>query len=174
MAMGTDVLRRFRFDERFQLYFEEADLMRRLRMSGLSIVYSPEAVCRHLFAQSSAGEETSDSLYAASETLFFEKWGGARLIQALSRISRRSQHDEEPFEMLAQPLVRLSGEAANILLEVSPLADFRSAAGHFPRAREVVIPAEILATYRYRELFLREVELDTGRTGRRWVFSKCV
>ena len=48
------------WDERYFLYSEETDYLRRVREAGLRISYAPEAVVRH----SGGGSGTSDSLYA--------------------------------------------------------------------------------------------------------------
>lgn len=48
------------WDERYFLYFEETDFMRRVRESGFLIRYDPAAVVRHVMG----GSGTSDGLYA--------------------------------------------------------------------------------------------------------------
>ncbi|MEA2342195.1 MAG: hypothetical protein QOF63_364, partial [Thermoanaerobaculia bacterium] len=62
------------FDERFPLYFEENDFLRRVKGD---IVYVPSARCRHLYNQSAAGSAEAASQYARSELLYLRKWGGA-------------------------------------------------------------------------------------------------
>jgi GT2 family glycosyltransferase len=49
-----------KWDERFFLYAEETDYLRRVREAGLRIRYLPEAVVRH----TGGGSGTSDALYA--------------------------------------------------------------------------------------------------------------
>jgi N-acetylglucosaminyl-diphospho-decaprenol L-rhamnosyltransferase len=48
------------WDERYFLYCEETDFLRRVRAAGLSVLYQPTAVVRH----TGAGSGTSDGLYA--------------------------------------------------------------------------------------------------------------
>ena len=48
------------WDERYFLYSEETDFLRRVRMAGLSVLYDPTAVVRHI----GGGSGTSDGLYA--------------------------------------------------------------------------------------------------------------
>ena len=61
------------FDERFTLYFEENDFLRRVRGD---IVYVPAARCRHLYNQSAGGSPEAAALYAQSERQYLQKWGG--------------------------------------------------------------------------------------------------
>jgi hypothetical protein len=55
------------------------------------------------------------------------------------------------------------------LIEASPLPDFDTAAGHFPKAWPVALPAEVLAAYRGAELYVRVVRRDTGEVLARFV-----
>lgn len=48
------------WDERYFLYCEETDFLRRVRAAGLCVLYEPTAVVRHI----GAGSGTSDGLYA--------------------------------------------------------------------------------------------------------------
>lgn len=62
-------------ERRFFLYSEEADYCRRLRASGASIRFQPDAVVRHR----GAGSGTSDALHALQEVnrvRYFRKWHG--------------------------------------------------------------------------------------------------
>jgi GT2 family glycosyltransferase len=51
------------WDERYFLYYEETDFLRRVRAAGLLIRYEPTAVVRHI----GGGSGTSDGLYALGE-----------------------------------------------------------------------------------------------------------
>src|SRR5213078_4407816 len=62
------------FDERFHLYFEENDFLRRVRGD---IAYVPAARCRHLYNQSAGGSPEAAAAYAISEAKYLGKWGGA-------------------------------------------------------------------------------------------------
>jgi N-acetylglucosaminyl-diphospho-decaprenol L-rhamnosyltransferase len=131
------------FDERFRLYFEEIDFLRRMDERGKRIVYVPAARCRHLYNQS-AGQDSSaaGSVYAQSELRYLEKWSGpfaARLLKRLERVPRipEPQRLEGPISV---------GQGS--LVEVSPLPTFATAAGHFARNNPVELPQEVWSTVR--------------------------
>lgn len=145
------------FDERFPLYFEESDFLRRMAALRRRIVYVPAARCRHLFNQSAAqvaGEAAAR--YAQSELRYLEKWNGPFLAHALKRMERPAPPVHA--ESLRLPL---SIDRDDVVIEASPLPTFATAAGHFPTGREIEIPADILSA-RTGDLFLRVVVRDTG------------
>jgi GT2 family glycosyltransferase len=77
------------FDERFALYFEETDFLRRIAERRRVIVYVPEARCRHVYNQS-AGQDSGDAArrYLESEQRDLAKWNGpfvARFLKSLER-----------------------------------------------------------------------------------------
>jgi GT2 family glycosyltransferase len=140
------------FDERFALYFEENDFLR--RVPG-DVVYVPSSRCRHLYNQSAGASQEAASLYAASETTYLRKWGGAWA---------------KRFERTSSPLLgsySAEGSGADVVIEASPLADFETAAGHFGNDAED-IPEEIWNAYRGETLFMRAVDRATGRVLRSW------
>jgi N-acetylglucosaminyl-diphospho-decaprenol L-rhamnosyltransferase len=138
------------FDERFPLYFEENDFLRRVKGA---VVYVPSARCRHLYNQSAAGSSEAASLYASSELLYLQKWGGAFAKRFEGRLRSWSAAEER--------------ESGDIVLEASPLASFETAAGHF--GSDVTdVSDDIWSTYRGRVLYLRTVERRTGRVVRSW------
>ena len=141
------------FDERFPLYFEENDFLRRVKGD---IVYVPSARCRHLYNQSAAGSAEAASLYARSELLYLGKWGGA--------FAKR-------FEGHLQPLAPEGGESDDIVLEASPLASFETAAGHFG-SNVTDIADDIWSIYRGDVLHLRAVDRRTGRVLRSWTKAR--
>jgi len=140
------------FDERFPLYFEENDFLRRVRGD---VVYVPSARCRHLYNQSAAGSPEAASLYARSELLYLQKWGGA--------FAKR-------FEGDLQPVAPEGGDSDEVVLEASPLANFETAAGTFSRVAD--ISDDIWSTYRGDVLYLRTVERRTGRVLRSWTKAR--
>lgn len=138
------------FDERFPLYFEENDFLRRVRGG---IVYVPAARVRHLYNQSAGASPEAAAMYAQSEAEYLHKWGGA----FWKKFERAPRADDVP---------RFDGALdtpPGTLVEASPLADFETAAGHFPRAKRTALPAEVVNTYRGRELYLRVLRLDSGQ-----------
>lgn len=141
------------FDERFPLYFEENDFLRRVKGD---ILYLPSARCRHLYNQSAAGSSEAASLYARSELLYLHKWGGA--------FAKR-------FEGTQKPSSADGGDSDDIVLEASPLASFETAAGHF--GSEVAdVSDDIWNAYRGHVLYLRAVDMRTGRVLRSWTKAR--
>jgi GT2 family glycosyltransferase len=138
------------FDERFPLYFEENDFLRRVRGD---VVYVPAAACRHLYNQSAGVSEEAAALYARSEILYLRKWGGA--------FAKRFERDPGFVSVPAtQP-------GTGIVVEASPLAGFETAAGHL--GGDVAdVPGEIWDTYRGNVLYLRAIDRFTGRVLRSW------
>lgn len=150
------------FDERFQLYFEEVDFMRRLRDARLQVVYEPSALCRHLYSQSAGSGASVAQKFARAEVDYFRKWYGERFIDVLRR--PLPPHSVRSGETLATPIISIprSLQPSDCVVEISPLDSFDSAAGYFPSEREVRVPAEILATSSASELHVRVVARRTG------------
>lgn len=152
------------FDERFALYFEEIDFLRRLREGRRRVVYVPAARCRHLFNQSARQVQTEAALrYAESEAKYLAKWNGPFVAQVLKKLERG------PVRPSAEPLegpVVLTRD--DVVVEASPLADFATAAGCFPAGREVGLPAEVLTSVA-TPVYLRSVIRGTGEVLGRWV-----
>jgi len=134
------------FDERFRLYFEETDFLRRVRGD---IVYVPAARVRHLYNQSAAGSPEAAQLYAESERAYLRKWHGVIL---------ECGGKAPAFE----PLSAAPMPPNSIVVEASPLADFETAAGHFPQSNDYELPTEVLASYRGEALYLRVVDRESG------------
>ncbi len=63
------------FDERFEMYYEDADLCRRVRNAGLRILVIPGAKMWHKVSMSSGGSDSPNERYwmAKSSMLFFRK-----------------------------------------------------------------------------------------------------
>ena len=142
------------FDERFPLYFEENDFLRRV---GGRIVYVPRAECRHIYNQSAGDSADAAMLYATSEREYLEKWNGRFIAAALKKLER----PEKP------PVVTTIGDEPihvppNVAVEASPLPSFDMAAGHFPRGSSVTIPQAIWQSYRAPELYLRVIDRATA------------
>jgi GT2 family glycosyltransferase len=142
------------FDERFPLYFEENDFLRRIRARGKRIVYVPTARCRHLYNQSASTDIShATQAYAESELRYLAKWHGraaARLLKAIER-PRVAGIPQRLDSAIALP-------HRDLLVEASPLASFETAAGHFPTSSTVDVPAEVWSCYRSEALFLRVVD----------------
>lgn len=150
------------FDERFALYFEEIDFLRRLRERRRRVVYVPAAKCRHLYNQSARRLPTEAARrYAESEAKYLAKWNGPLLAAVLKRMERAAS--VEPAEPLPGPL-RLTRD--DVVVEASPLPGFSTAAGCFA-AGTISLPAEVLATAAM-PIYLRAVVRSTGEVLGRW------
>jgi hypothetical protein len=143
------------FDDRFFLYFEENDFLRRIAERRMRIVYVPAARCRHIYNQSAAQSAEAAALYAESERRYLAKWNEPFLAGLLKRLER-------PSPGLRPPSPRVAGRG-DYLVEASPLASFDTAAGHFTSSANIDLPHEIWETYRGNVLYLRVIERDTGR-----------
>lgn len=140
------------FDERFPLYFEETDFLRRVSAHRRRIVYVPAARVRHLYDQSAAqAAETAAERFAESEWKYLEKWNGPWLARVLKALERPMRFTSDAA----------GGDASNVITEASPLASFDTAAGYLGVADR--LPSEVLANARNAPLYLRHVERETGR-----------
>src|ERR1051326_4569850 len=147
------------FDERFPLYFEENDFLRRVRGD---IVYVPAARVRHIYNQSAGASPEAAAMYAQSEAEYLRKWGGtwAKRLELGARAS--SPAGPAPSRRWRRDAARPAVETTALLVEASPLPDFETAAGHFPKTWPVTLPEEVVATYRSPALHLRIVDRRTG------------
>ncbi len=145
------------FDERFPLYFEEIDLMRRIRRRGGAIHYVPAARCRHAYNQSAGSSDHAPASYIESELRYHRKWSGAFVASLIARDHPR-RIPIRPFVHSMDGRIEFTAHPSAVVLEASPLATFDSAAGHFPNDRNVKIPDEILESYQGSELFIRVVD----------------
>ncbi len=145
------------FDERFPLYFEETDFLRRVAQFRGRIVHVPRAQCRHLYNQSAAQvADEAAARYAQSELRYLEKWNGPFLARLLKKLERpASGYDAQSFDG------ELELERDDVVVEASPLATFATAAGFFPSDRRVSLPPEVRASMR-GDFYLRVVIRATG------------
>ena len=144
------------FDERFALYFEETDFLRRAAERRMHIVHVPAARCRHLYNQS-AGQEAAlaAARYAGSELRYLEKWNGPFLARLWSAVARPPL-SQTPADAASQIELDRDG----LVVEASPLPSFATAAGHFPTSRRVELPPDVLQAWRGGPLHLRAVTRD--------------
>jgi GT2 family glycosyltransferase len=142
------------FDERFALYFEETDFLRRAGKGR--IAYVPSARCRHLYNQSAAQSSEAAASYAQSEMRYLEKWNGPFVARMLKRLERPSPGASR------HPPPAAAGRG-DYLIEASPLESFETAAGHFAAAADVELPPEVWDSYRGNALYLRVIERATAR-----------
>ena len=161
------------FDERFPLYFEEIDFMRRLRKKRQTIRYVPRALCRHIYNQSAGVTPEARRRYADSEVAFFRKWNGRSAEKMMHWFGREISDDPAQFTELKEPAIILPGlEPDRFMVEASPLPSFLSAAGHFPHAKRVALPREVWASYKSDRLYLHVVEKKSAKVLSRYVVRK--
>lgn len=158
------------FDERFPLYFEETDLLRRVAASGRRIVYAPGARCRHAYNQS-AGQvaDVASAAYQYSEQRYFEKWSGKLMTRTLKALAR------SPRAYPARPLVLgepIAIERRDVVVEASPLPGFATAAGYFPDSLRVDIPREVQQSLHGDKLYVRVVRRDSAEVVDVYVLTK--
>jgi GT2 family glycosyltransferase len=154
------------FDERFALYFEETDFLRRAAERRRRIAYVPAAQCRHLYNQSAAQTSDSAARYAESERKYLEKWNGPFVARTLKALEKSAPPMRVPAERV--PAERVPAERGGrvaagdaIVTEASPLSDFDTAAGHFGTVHDV--PPEVRTSLGGGDLYLRHVDRRTAR-----------
>jgi len=64
------------FDERFFMYFEEADICLRIKKLGYKILYYPQAKIRHLIGKSNTNRRWVKKTFEESRYKFFKKYYG--------------------------------------------------------------------------------------------------
>jgi GT2 family glycosyltransferase len=76
MFCRTRVLKEIQgFDERFFLYFEDADLSRRVQNHGYRSVYCPNASVTHVWARLAHKSPSGSWIFVQSAYKYFRKWG---------------------------------------------------------------------------------------------------
>jgi GT2 family glycosyltransferase len=153
------------FDERFQLYFEENDFLR--RVAG-DIVYVPAARCHHLYNQSAGESPESAALYAQSESQYLRKWGGGFAKQ----FERRR---DSPVPTLATDRMyarRPQVFSDDVVLEASPLPTFETAAGHFASGSISDVSEDVWRVYRGDVIYLRAVDRRSGHVLESWAKAR--
>lgn len=125
------------FDERFALYFEETDFLRRVAERRGRIAYVPSARCRHLHNQSAAQvAEEAAARYAQSEMRYLEKWNGPFVARVLKRLERPLPSANNP-QRIDGPVVV---DRDDVIVEASPLASFDTAAGRVAERGAIDVP----------------------------------
>ena len=160
LAIRRDVFDELRgFDERFFLYFEEHDLIRRASLRGWRSMFVPAARCRHLYNQSARSSPEALAHYASSERRYAGKGVAGRAWAFVQKSTRRS----DPGDFVETDSIHLDGRPDELVIEASPLPGFETAAGYFPDSRVVSVPEEVWTTYQDRLLYLRAVRRRTGQ-----------
>lgn len=152
------------FDPGYRLYFEEIDLLDRLRARGGRVRYVPAAVCRHLYNQSAGVLSDAGALYASSERRYYERKFGRFVGPALLSMRRPLPLETPPEDAAIDDILELGG--GSWIVEATPLADFSTAAGRFSGPGAVKLPAELRESLRGSELFVRVIDRASGKVVR--------
>ncbi|MEA2570078.1 MAG: hypothetical protein QOI24_2079 [Acidobacteriota bacterium] len=155
MAIRTRALDAGGFDERFRLYFEETDFLRRVRGE---IAYVPGAKCRHLYNQSAGVSPEAATMYAQSERAYLRKWSGAIAASSIKALERPPHAENVPS--IDGPI---AVEQDDVAIEASPHPQFETAAGRFATRGSVDLPPDVLAAWRGGPLYLRIIDRRSGR-----------
>lgn len=166
MAFRASDLRRIRFDERYTLYFEEVDIMRRLREAGRGISYVPRARVRHVWGQSSARNAEAASLFELSRRRYQRKWFGAAGDAILQWTGTASEPGCEGEE-LTEPYLSLPPEG-DYLVEIGDSGAFVMAAGRFTRGGRLELPLDAMRHSPLDTYCCRVVDLSTRETIQSW------
>lgn len=77
MAIGREAFEELGgFDQRYFMYFEDADLCRRATRAGWPVRYVPNAIVDHVGGASSAGDYRFGPMHAASMVRYLRDWHG--------------------------------------------------------------------------------------------------
>lgn len=142
------------FDERYRLYYEETDWLRRLVRAGRSALYVPAAQAVHLYDRSASTEPRSAAWFEDSRRRFERRWYGPvfrGLLAAAERLPRRTGSDPSPVPgAKTSPTIEFDLPAAlepPLWVEVSPgLQGVPAAAEHLGPAGRTLrwrLPDEI-------------------------------
>ena len=156
------------FDERFFLYFEETDFLRRVAQRGRSILYVPSAKCRHIYDQS-AGQvrDEASSAYSHSETAYLKKWYGRAAAKLIAMAGRNLEDLYDGARELPAEVPR-----AGLVIEASPLRSFSTAAAILNAPRDVTLPTDVWASFKGSSLHMRAIDPATGDAVAAWSLAK--
>lgn len=169
MAMRSDCFDELGgFDERFALYFEENDFVRRVQAARRLVAYVPGARCRHIYNQSAAEASShAATAYAVSEERYLAKWNGPLAARVLKRLERPlPAHDARALD---GPIVV---DREGVVVEASPLPSFDTAAGHFARSSTIEVPPDVWRAFRGSALYLRVIDIRTAEILATYVRNK--
>jgi GT2 family glycosyltransferase len=169
------------FDERFPLYFEDADWCRRIRKAGWRLVYLPGAEILHHYNMSAGRDpDAAERKRRDSEERYFRKvYGplGSRLARLLRpRIRRRMRRlaEHPPWDVVdlgrleAPPTLAAPGEGSTFLIEFAGTPDFEYAAATTVRGSVFRFPSDLWKKMPRGELFIRFLEPDSLRVRAVW------
>lgn len=144
------------FDSAFYMYFEDADLFKRLRKQGFKLKYQPQSLAVHQFSGCARDQQSmKNEFMAQSSDIFFAKHYAKSKLVALTRHSLKKSlkntiptlWQPERIELgekhSAEDIVIRLPEHSHYLAEWSPSTFFLPAAGLFFNGKIFHFPAEI-------------------------------
>ena len=137
-----------RFDEGFELYFEETDWLLRARRLGVGAAYVPAASAVHLYNQSAMREPRAAAWFETSARRFRRRHYGEWFAGLLPRLAGQAHPAAAPPEAPGSSL-ELSAFAGRepVWIEVSPhRLGFPAAAEHLPGSGRWTLPAELVGS----------------------------
>ena len=175
-------------DGRYPLYFEDADLARRLHRLGFSTVLHPQADVVHHWSRSAGFGKSFESgplqRWKKSRHAYTERWFGLAGSKSLAaaekiaskRIAKRGMPGLYAFEDLVpgeHPVAIDLPDAGATLLELSPDPRFTLAAGHRTEGgRRWRFPAAGWSWLFPGRYYLRALDLAHRKTIGAWQFDK--
>ena len=184
--MRTDVAHKFGpFDEAYPFYFEDSDLSRRLRESGLKCVLHPDAEMIH-FYNKSAGQVYEEAMrkHGDSQRIYFERHYGeeiAKLTEVLPDMIQRhgalmrgwTFADAQPIgDYDTPPSLSLPRSCSRFLAELTLDPMFSLAVGHIGSGDTFRISDEAWKALEPAAFFVRVIDLERMETLGTWSFNK--
>jgi GT2 family glycosyltransferase len=173
------------FDEDYPLYFEDADLTRRVRQAGYACMLVPASEMIHLYNKSAGQfEEEARRKNAVSQRLYWRKHYGrigaflGRRIEAwgerVGALSRAHEFSgaadlgavEEP------PALEVAAGGSRYVLELTLDPYYTLAVGRFDSAPVFTIPRGVWEHLDPTRFYLRALELPGLRPAGAWTFHK--
>jgi GT2 family glycosyltransferase len=145
------------FDPDFFMYWEDSDLMSRLKSKGFQLMQDPRAEAIHLYGHSPAKEAMIQSGWQVYSRKHF---GGLfwKLISGLKNSGRENSTSGGwvPLDWTDGDLrINVSERLTSWLLEISPAPDFVPAIGHLGSDRTITVPVQLLRSFAGCSVYLR-------------------
>ena len=172
------------FDERFFLFFEEHDLLRRMKKQGWEIYYIPDAEIQHYFEESFRNSSVdTGAVFMQSARYYYRKhYGvlGALFLKALGMCNRamrflesKTTKNRERYAEVSPVNGRLTitwphdKEAQRYCIEISYSPEFSDRAGMYVAHEGISLNSDILSRLPNQTGFLRIIplynEYETGK-----------
>lgn len=147
------------FDDRFFMYWEDSDLMRRLQDVGFRLLLEPRAEAVHLYEHSPKKDQLIAQGWPVFAAKHFSSWGWRGLNQFTGRLSRVCPAPDFPV-LQVLPGCDLEIEVpdsmtAGWLLEYSPSIFFVPAIGCFGHAEVARLPYALAQRFTGQRYYLR-------------------